>query len=784
MGVHEVKYPKMQALRQVSATVARHRKFRAPRVKKVPLGVAFRLWASTSIPFLTNYFLTRKLVGAIERILRGIGSLKSKVSNAFNGVAIRFAMTLYRIFYKRRHHVKAGTGELSDFLDEFQNSINGRRLLQLTFFLSVNWIPILSSLYFWSLQNVFVGAVGVHLAAGQNVRALMVARIMNFLFRPAIRSMNGNAVRVYFEALRRSNMFARIVREVPEFVAIDDFYLNRILGTGHLHALRTVTAKKFFERALEIHSSYYEHLMIGRAQLIELNFEDAVESFDAASKIFPPCVMSHQNYAGRYDIASYRPEKWELESAGRLMVYDNLAQFAEEQFLYGNLTVSLHVYQMMLNYQDELAQTIDIPKRVRYFFKADYDEFDLEKPVRILSYEWVIQFGHIGLLSAVVKMRKLGMMPDANYILLAPEDKTANKDFLNYWSNDFIIVTDPQIVNLLFPYQRSHGENFMVAHASGDMAEPWTRKAARAQIAWARSVNDPLLSLSDDDYKFGEERLAGLGVPQDVWYVGLHVREGGFYAETQGGMSDHRNSHIEDYLDAIDEVVARGGIVIRLGDASMTPLPYKKGVIDYAHSASKSSRMDLFILATCRFLIGTTSGLTTAAHAFGTPSVLVNCISNDWQLWDGGTDFIVKRVYDRQAERYLTLAETYRMPIQGYLMNNSVLERYGYSVHANSSADILMAVRFKLDIELGLRTHDHIADAEILARYEHTLKGNAFMFGAARPVPDFLREHSELLGEPAMGAYPNQQWSDECAFDVEHQKSGVFLGGGSSYDLS
>ena len=603
------------------------------------------------------------------------------------------------------------------------------------------------------------------------MRALAVARIMNFLFRPAIKLKSGNLVRAYYEALRRASMFSRIVREVPSYVETEDFYLNRIFGIGHLYSLKVTTAIQFFEKALEIHSSYYEHLMIGRAKLMDEKYEDAIASFSEAARIFPPCVMSHQNYAGRYDVASYRPERWELESAGRLMVYDNLAQFAEEQFLHGNLAVSLGIYQKMLNYQKVLAHDIDVPMRLRYFLKADFEAMDLNKPLRIFSYEWVIQFGHIGLLSAIVKMRALGMMPDANYILLAPVDKTANEDFLHYWASHFIIVRDPGLVDALFPYQRSQGENFMVSFALGGMAEPWTRKAARAQIAWAREPQQPILSLSEEDKIFGEERLVDLKVPEGAWYVGLHVREGGFYAETEGGMSDHRNSRIDDYFSSISEIVARGGIVVRLGDVSMTPLPPMEGVIDYAHSPFKSARMDLFFLATCRFLVGTTSGLTTAAHAFGASTLLVNCISNDWQLWDDATDFIVKRVYDRQSERYLTLAETYRMPIQGYLMNNSVLERYGYSVHANTAEDILQAVRFKLDVELGVRSRDVRADTELLNRYDRTLEGNAFMFGAARPVPDFLASHPELLGEPALDAYPDQVWPNQCDFEAKQVRN-------------
>ena len=88
---------------------------------------------------------------------------------------------------------------------------------------------------------------------------------------------------------------------------------------------------------------------------------------------------------------------------------------------------------------------------------------------------------------------------------------------------------------------------------------------------------------------------------------------------------------MEDYFSSVKAITDAGGIVIRLGDKSMKKLPKMEGVIDYAHSPHKSQSMDIFLAANCRFVIGTTSGLTTVCLGFDTPMVLVNCISNDWQ---------------------------------------------------------------------------------------------------------------------------------------------------------
>jgi putative glycosyltransferase (TIGR04372 family) len=176
----------------------------------------------------------------------------------------------------------------------------------------------------------------------------------------------------------------------------------------------------------------------------------------------------------------------------------------------------------------------------------------------------------------------------------------------------------------------------------------------------------------------------------------------------------------------------------------MKPLPKIANVIDYARSAAKSEQMDIFLLATSCFVIGTTSGLSTVCMTFGTPMLLVNCISNDWQIWTADTDFVLKRVYSRREKRYLSLAETYQQPMQGLLINNASLTNRGYEIHGNSPEEIRAAVRYKLEIMLGMtvRVDD---DHPLLRRYRDVMAHNPHMFGAARPALPFLEASPELL---------------------------------------
>jgi putative glycosyltransferase (TIGR04372 family) len=611
------------------------------------------------------------------------------------------------------------------------------------------WLPRLFSRLLLALAEfVHVLILSVQLGAGQTERSLKLARTLNLMFRHRIRQRALPTCLVYFEALFRVMRFNRIVKEVPQPEIIKDHYLNHQIGVAHLYALDGDRSVYFLDRAIALHSgSYADHRMLGRAYMLKSQIGSARAAFRRSVELLPVTVMAHQNYAGRYDVLNYKPKKFELQRADILLVYDNLGQFAEDLFLQGRFHDSFRHYQMMLDYQRRIAPGARIPNSLLERIAKLHPNFNEHLPIRLLPYEWVIQFGHIGLLDIYMKMAMLGMYPKANYIVLAPKSKVANPEFLNYWERHYLIVRDEELIDELFPYQRYIGDNFMAYPSDTGEAEPWTRAGARAQVRWAAEGRAPLLSLTTEDQQLGKRMLKQLGVPEDAWYVGLHVREAGFYAEASGGSSTHRNASIDDYDDAIREITSRGGWIIRLGDSSMRPLAPKTQVVDYAISPQKSPSMDIFLLATSRFVIGTTSGLTTACLSFGTPMVLVNCISNDWQLWTGQTDFIPKRLRERRTGRYLTIGETYRMPVQGYLINNSVTAEKGYEIVANSPEEITEAVRYKLDIMDGKISRPH-ADDVVLEAYWREMDKNPFMFGASLPVRPFLLRHPELCGHP------------------------------------
>jgi putative glycosyltransferase (TIGR04372 family) len=316
---------------------------------------------------------------------------------------------------------------------------------------------------------------------------------------------------------------------------------------------------------------------------------------------------------------------------------------------------------------------------------------------------------------------------------------------LRYFKKTLCILHDEELINKLLPYQRTVGDQFIAVRGSRNAAEPWSRAAARAQKRWADERRGPLIGLAPDDRDFCNRVLEALGLGPDDWYVGLHVREGGLYGDGIGTIASHRSANIEDYKLAIEEVTEAGGWVFRLGDPSMRPISNLPRVIDYARSRFKSPRMNVFLFATSRFVIGTTSGLTTAVQAFGTPLLVVNAISNDRQPWPANTDFLLKRIYDRRNKRLLTPREMISDTVQPLLINNSLLQRQGYRACSNRPAESKDAVRYKLDLTAASNKEPRQARDPLFDLYDDCIGADPLVFGAARPAWPFLRFNIDLL---------------------------------------
>lgn len=207
-----------------------------------------------------------------------------------------------------------------------------------------------------------------------------------------------------------------------------------------------------------------------------------------------------------------------------------------------------------------------------------------------------------------------------------------------------------------------------------------------------------------------ESQLKALGVPADAWFVCVHAREHGYAMEIKPyrhkippsyrhEQEDHRNVDIMDFFPAIDYIKSMGGMVVRMGDPSMTPIGTIDGVIDYPFTEYWSMPMDLYLISRCRFVLGCNSGFSWCfPHCFDKPVLVTNisCSSNT-ACWPYSNNiFLFMHAVENSSGRVISPKEMCHPSLAAINpdMDDTVsFDSLGYRWQPNSPDEILEAVQ-------------------------------------------------------------------------------------------
>jgi putative glycosyltransferase (TIGR04372 family) len=262
-------------------------------------------------------------------------------------------------------------------------------------------------------------------------------------------------------------------------------------------------------------------------------------------------------------------------------------------------------------------------------------------------FSWPMVIGTLGMLDRYVKAEILGIILRRTNIVLGDPANFANPAYLRYWEKYFTFITEPRAISQLAPLAR-------LLHAEVGVLVGHNRRVRDVQLQWESEGRGPLLSLSDEHRERGYRLLGELGVPDGAWFVGLHVREASSYQER---ILNLRNADILTYRLAVEEIAARGGWVLRMGDASMRPLTPWPNTIDYVHSGRRVDWMDVFLWAEGRFFIATDSGPQLIPTTFGKPIAFTNHgpLAHIFCAKDG--ILLPKHYWHQRERRHLTIVE-------------------------------------------------------------------------------------------------------------------------------
>jgi putative glycosyltransferase (TIGR04372 family) len=404
--------------------------------------------------------------------------------------------------------------------------------------------------------------------------------------------------------------------------------------------------------------------------------------------------------------------------------------------------VPFTIAQIHLNIVGDIHEAIRMFKYARRMRERINTPEEGKPPYRFLDSFWGAAIGHIANMEHLIKREILLNRDPKKLILLSPETP-ANRALLDKMGAYITVAKSEAELPLPREILLSVLEDYYVCESIDGLTKHWWHASPEIFGAWENAGRAPLLTLTDEERTRGRAALRSVGIADNAWFVCLHVRESGF--KLHQGLTKIEfglNADIATYLPAVREVVGRGGRVVRIGDPSMNPLPQMLGVFDYALSPLKSDWMDVFLLATCRFFIGTSSGPAYIPPLFGIPCALTNWFPIGSRPFNDRDVYIPKLLQIASPSRVLRLEDMVAPPL-GWAAQYQHAQEINLSAIPNTPDEIRELVIELLD-RLDGKLSCSEEDRSLQKTFDAVAEAN-FCYGNARIGRDFLRRHKELL---------------------------------------
>jgi len=362
-------------------------------------------------------------------------------------------------------------------------------------------------------------------------------------------------------------------------------------------------------------------------------------------------------------------------------------------------------------------------------------------------------FGNHYAIEGLLRANQYGLRPARKPFLLLPENaQLRNPALFSYFEPHLHVVRDGEAIQALKQLESLLTLPLGICLPLNDGCPFLDFAANRAEMEREKQgLDTAFFTLSDHHREMGKKALEKLGLPGDAWYVTLHVREPGYRGETRENTRENwRNANPLDYVKACKAVTRAGGWVFRMGDPSMTPLPPMPQVIDYALHEIRCDWMDVFLGATCRFLIGTGSGYYHIPAFFGVPCMLTNFPGFVPYYGMRNQDLYLPRWLKKiQFEKPVTFEEFMSPQVSMYWSMKSFRDG-GLHWVQNTPEELEAATKEMLERTDG-GPSSTIPDDDLQQRFKVTAEACGLKYGgrpgkAFAPISrDFLERHADLL---------------------------------------
>lgn len=328
-------------------------------------------------------------------------------------------------------------------------------------------------------------------------------------------------------------------------------------------------------------------------------------------------------------------------------------------------------------------------------------------------------------------------------LILLVTGEPANQPLLDMWSRTTRVLRAPFLNRLMHATQP-----LWKTSPFFDPMEMWSNEYDEFQAA------PPTLSFTEEEEARGQRELRQMGIRPGVdWFVCVFARDANYMSSVYGPQDwsyhNFRDADIRTFGPAVAAILARGGVVVRMGSHATTPLPgVSDRAIDYAMSPFRNDFLDIYLVSHCRCFIGSMSGIDAIATIFDRPRLAVNTVPFAHAPWGKDSVFIPKLLRSTATGETYTighLLQAFKDRFDPKLWNGIAAAAEGYEYIDNTPEEIHAAT-----IELLERVDGRFVpsddDTALQREYFALMPADHWSARVRTPVgAAFLRAHRDLL---------------------------------------
>lgn len=262
----------------------------------------------------------------------------------------------------------------------------------------------------------------------------------------------------------------------------------------------------------------------------------------------------------------------------------------------------------------------------------------------------------------------------------------------------------------------------------------------------------PRLYFTEKEKNLALAQLKELGITESDRWICLHNRDSSYLEKTfpkiDFSYHDYRDFSVKNMEEVANFFAEKGIYVFRMGSIQNENLYTKNSkIFDYAHLEIRNPLLDIFLLSSSIFYLGSTSGLMNVSSGFKRKCYGINYVLPWFTRTHVPYLFIFKKIRNKKNNYFLTLNEILDSDFCEKIQSNEI-QKFGHELVENSSEEILSIGMEAYNESIGKEVYDD-ESRELLAKFKSIYhkyqdKDQTDLF-FLKISPSFLKSNKYLL---------------------------------------